>query len=102
VDVVVIDAMPRFNTQMPDVQDDLLRRNVERLPVHVTFDQRRGYVATAEGLPIITALSLASLRRQIDARAEKGMVPRLLLDHPARQERDARRRGGETGQPTPY
>jgi hypothetical protein len=64
---------------------------VERLPVHVSFDQRRGYVGSAEGLPIITALSLASLRRQIDARARNGVVPQLLLDDRARQERDSRR-----------
>jgi hypothetical protein len=64
---------------------------VERLPVNVTFDQQRGYVGSAEGLPIITALSLASLRRQIDARARNGVVPQLLLNNRARQERDSRR-----------
>ena len=33
-------------------KDHRLRRNaVERLPVHVRFDQQRGYVATAEGCP---------------------------------------------------
>ena len=74
--------------------DHPLRRNaVERLPVHVTFDQRRGYIAVGEGLPIITALSLASLRRQIDARLGKRVIPRLELDYGARQERDARRHG---------
>jgi hypothetical protein len=64
------------------------------LPVHVTFDEHRGYVGTAEGLPVISALSLAGLRRQIDARLSKGVIPRLQLDRRARQERDARRQGG--------
>jgi hypothetical protein len=55
-----------------------LRRNAtERLPVHVTFDQQRGYIASAEGLPIITALSLASLRRQIDARTVAPNIARI-------------------------
>jgi len=77
-----------------------LRRNaVERLAVHVTFDQQRGYIASAEGLPVTIALSLASLRRQIDARVRKGVVPQLLLDSRARQERDARRRGGAARAP---
>ena len=67
---------------------------VQRLPVQVTFDQQRGYVAVAERLPIITALSLASLRRQIDARVTKGVIPQLQLDKRGggpRRERDARR-----------
>ena len=82
---------------MPAAENNhsIRRSAVERLQVHVTFDEQRGYVATAEGLPIITALSLASLRRQIDARVAKGVVPQLLLDRTARQERDARRHGGE-------
>lgn len=62
---------------------------VEHFPVQVTFDQRRGYVATAEGCPTLTALSLAGRRRQIDARVGKGVIARLQLDQRARQERDA-------------
>jgi hypothetical protein len=77
--------------------DHPLRNTVERCLVQVTYDQRRGYIAVGEGLPIITALSLASLRRQIDARVARGVVPQLLLDSRARQERDARRRAVETG-----
>ena len=69
---------------------------IPRIPVHVTFDPRRGYVATAEGWPVLSALSLAGLRRQIDARLSKGVIPRLQLDHAARQERDARRWTSET------
>ena len=62
-----------------------------RLPVAVTFDER-GYVASAEGLPVITALSLAGLRRRIDKHLiGKGVIPRLVLDKPARVERDQRR-----------
>jgi hypothetical protein len=69
-------------TQMPD-----------RLPVAVTFDQR-GYVASGEGLPTITALSLAGLRRRIDEHLTgQGIIPRLVLDKPARVERDQRRAG---------
>jgi hypothetical protein len=79
---------------MPVPENNLVTRNaVERFPVQVTFDQRRGYIAVGEGLPIITALSLASLRRQIDAHLDKGIIARLQLDHAARQERDARRHG---------
>jgi len=79
---------------MPAPDHPVRQNGVERLPIHVTFDEQRGYVATAEGLPIITALSLASLRRQIDAQVSKAIVPQLLLDGRARQERDARRRSG--------
>lgn len=95
------ETIPSLGTQMPAPQDDHpLRRNATRFRVQVTFDQQRGYVATAAGLPIITALSLASLRRQIDARVAKGVVPQLLLDNRAREERNARRRGGATGRPS--
>jgi hypothetical protein len=74
--------------------DSLVARNcVERFPVHVTFDQQRGYVATAEGWHVFTALSLAGLRRRIDTRLAKGVIARLQLDHVARRERDARRHG---------
>jgi hypothetical protein len=78
---------------VPENDHPLHRIGVERLEVHVTFDQRRGYIAVGEGLPIITALSLASLRRQIDARLAKRVIPKLELDNAARQERDARRHG---------
>ena len=39
----------------------------ERLEVSVTFDERRGYVASAPGLPPVTALSLGGLRRRIES-----------------------------------
>jgi hypothetical protein len=81
----------------PENDCPILRKGVERFPVQVSFDQQRGYVATAEGWPTLTALSLAGLRRQIDARLSKGVIARLQLDSAARRERDARRRGGETG-----
>jgi hypothetical protein len=77
--------------------DPILWKGVDRFPVQVTFDQQRGYVATAEGWPTLTALSLAGLRRQIDARLSKGVIARLQLDGAARQERDARRPGGKIG-----
>jgi hypothetical protein len=66
----------------------------ERLTVNVTFDQQRGYVASSDVLGTITALSLSGLRRQIDARLGKDVIPRLVLDKRARLERDARRAGG--------
>jgi hypothetical protein len=37
------------------MREDTLRD--ERFEVRVSFDERRGYVAHANGLPIITALS---------------------------------------------
>jgi hypothetical protein len=56
----------------------------DRLPVAVTFDQR-GYVASGEGLPTITALSLAGLRRRIDEHLSgQDVIPRLVLDKRAR------------------
>ncbi len=65
----------------------------ERLEVSVSFDERRGYVATAPELrsPVV-ALSLGGIRRKI----EIGLLPddvavRLVLDRAARQERDHRR-----------
>src|SRR5262249_9586275 len=40
----------------------------DRLVVGVTFDERRGgYIATAAGLVTVTALSLSSLRKRIEA-----------------------------------
>jgi hypothetical protein len=65
----------------------------DRLPVAVTCDER-GYVASGEGLPTITALSLAGLRRRIDEHLiGQDVIPRLLLDKRARAERDQRRAG---------
>jgi hypothetical protein len=64
-----------------------------RLEVSVTFDERRGYVASAPGLraPVV-ALSLGSLRRRIEAALMPEDVDvKLVLDRPARQERDHRR-----------
>jgi hypothetical protein len=70
----------------------------DRLPVAVTFDQR-GYVASGEGLPTITALSLAALRRRIDEHLiGQDVIPRLVLDKRARVERD-QRRAGDAGHP---
>jgi hypothetical protein len=83
----------------PEKDHPIPRNAIERFPVQVTYDPRRGYVATAEGWPTLTALSLAGLRRQIDARLGKGVIARLQLDRAARQERDARRCGGEIGRP---
>jgi len=78
-----------------DENNHSIRRNaVERLQVHVTFDEQRGYVASSDVLGTITALSLSGLRRQIDARLGKDVIPRLVLDKRARVERDARRAGG--------
>ncbi len=60
----------------------------ERLEVSVTFDERRGYVATAPELrQPVTALSLGGLRRKVEAL----MVPdtievKLVLDRAARPE----------------
>ena len=65
----------------------------ERLEVSVTFDERRGYVASAPELrqPVV-AVSLGGLRRRIEAL----MMPDdlhvvLQLDIRAQRERDRRR-----------
>ncbi len=64
----------------------------ERLEVSVTFDERRGYVATAPELrsPVV-ALSLGGLRRKV----EIAMLPddvRVVLHHGlAERERHRRR-----------
>ena len=44
-----------------------------RLEVSVSFDERRGYVAHANGLPTITALS----RRRINERSYAGLLFKL-------------------------
>ena len=68
----------------------------DRLDVSVTFDERRGYVASAPDLrQSVTALSLGGLRRRIEAM----MLPDepliiLHLDRAARLERDRRRLTG--------
>jgi hypothetical protein len=65
----------------------------ERLEVGVTFDPRRGYVATAPELkaPVI-ALSLGGLRRKIEIAMLPDDVHVILhLDRSARLERDRRR-----------
>ena len=64
----------------------------ERFAVNVTFDPQRGYIASHPDLPVITALSLRTLRRRIDERLiSKEVDVRLTLDRAARIERDARR-----------
>ena len=77
----------------PEKDDPIPQNAVKRFRVQVTFDQRRGYVATAEGWPTLTALSLAVLRQRVDAHLGKGVIARLQLDNAARQERDDRRHG---------
>jgi hypothetical protein len=63
-----------------------------RLVVDVTFDERRGgYVATGPGLATVTALSLSSLRKRIEAQLPPTEAVKLELDRVARRERDRRR-----------
>jgi hypothetical protein len=68
----------------------------KRLEVSVTFDERRGYVASAPELRApVAALSLGSLRRRIEAALLPDNVDvKLELDRAARIERDQRRSGG--------
>jgi hypothetical protein len=68
----------------------------DRFEVSVTFDERRGYVASAPELrQRVTALSLGGIRRRIEARMLPDDVHIVLhLDRAARLERDRRRRGG--------
>jgi len=64
-----------------------------RLEVSVTFDERRGYVATAPELraPVV-ALSLSSLRRRVEvALLPDDVEVKLVLDALAKRERDRRR-----------
>ena len=73
----------------------------ERFEVDVTFDQQRGYIASHPDLPVITALSLRTLRRRVDVRLiGEDVDVRLLLDRAARIERDARRASGRFLPPT--
>jgi len=72
---------------------------MERVDVAVTYDGEKGwYVGRAPELRTFTALSLSSLRQQIEAALlpESGVVT-LNLDRAARRERDRRRRGGYGG-----
>jgi hypothetical protein len=63
-----------------------------RLVVGVTFDERRGgYIATGPGLATVTALSLSSLRKRIEAQLPPTETIKLELDRVARLERDRRR-----------
>jgi len=65
--------------------------------IHVTFDATRGgYIATHPQLaPPDTALSLSVLRARVGRQLDIAAVNvRLKLDRAARDQRDARRRGG--------
>jgi hypothetical protein len=75
----------------------------DRFEVSVTFDERRGYVASAPELrQPVTALSLGGIRRRIEAWMLPDDVHIVLhLDRAARLERDRRRRGGAS-RPTDY
>jgi hypothetical protein len=62
----------------------------DRLVVTVTYDERRGYVASHPDMPPFAALSLAVLRRKVEAALGTRVL--LVLDRVARQQRDQRRR----------
>jgi hypothetical protein len=64
----------------------------DRFEVNVTFDERRGYVASAPELrQPVTALSLGGLRRRIEiAMLPEDVDVRLVLDKAARLERNRR------------
>jgi len=66
----------------------------ERIEVGVSYDLRRGYyiTTTTTNVPPTAALSLAGLRKQIEAALMPDTVDvRLVLDRVARLERDRRR-----------
>jgi hypothetical protein len=65
----------------------------DRFEVSVTFDERRGYVASAPELRSpVTALSLGGLRRRIEALMLPDNVNvQLILDRTAERERNRRR-----------
>jgi hypothetical protein len=68
----------------------------ERLAIAVTYDERRGYIASAPELqsPVI-ALSLGGLRRRVEAlMSPDEVIVVLSLDRAARMERDRRRLNG--------
>ena len=64
----------------------------ERLEVSVTFDERRGYIASAPELrsPVV-ALSLGGLRRRIEALLLPDDLVVLQFDGPPERERHRRR-----------
>jgi hypothetical protein len=66
------------------------------LLIDVTYDPRRGYVATHPQLPApVIALSLSALRARVGRQLGLGANSvRLKLDRAARAQRDERRRGG--------
>ena len=67
----------------------------DELQVAVTFDPRRGYIAThAQLAEPVVALSLTVLRARIGAQLGGAHNVRLKLDCAARAQRDERRRGG--------
>jgi len=68
----------------------------ERPMFAVTYDPARGYVTTDTEEPRLSALSLAGLRRQLEAAYADAEIL-LTLDKRARSERDARRKGGYGG-----
>jgi hypothetical protein len=71
------------------------KRMRERLMISVSFDPALGYVATGGELPVLAALSLSGLWRQLeDAHRGEDVEIKLVLDRAARIERDQRRRGG--------
>jgi hypothetical protein len=65
----------------------------DRLDVSVTFDERRGYVASAPDLrQPVTALSLGGLRRRIEiALLSDDVDVRLIFNRTVERERDRRR-----------
>jgi hypothetical protein len=70
----------------------------DRLEVSVSFDERRGYIASAPELRSpVTALSPAVLRRRVEELLiGKDLEIRLVLDHAARLERDRRRQQAQS------
>jgi hypothetical protein len=61
----------------------------DRFEVCATFDERRGYVATAPELrQPVAALSLGGLRRRIEALMLPDSDVRLILDRSAERERN--------------
>jgi hypothetical protein len=82
------------------MSESSLQMHDDRLEVGVSYDPRRGYFTTGAErpsgarLPTTVALSLASLRKRIEAALLPNDVEvRLVLDRAARHERDQRRRG---------
>jgi hypothetical protein len=76
-----------------------LQMRDDRREVGVSYDPRRGYFTTGAELPTTVALSLASLRKRIEAALLPDDIDvRLVLDRAARHERDRRRRGSAAEQ----